>query len=608
LQIQSLLYQMYDESDESSDEYGGREAYRPVQHSQSRYHSRYRTPFNPKPHLVTIVKSQTGFGFNVKGQVSEGGQLRSINGDLYAPLQHVSAVLPGGAAERAGLRKGDRILQVNGANVEGATHKQVVQQIKNGGDRLQMVVISVEDPDMDSALRYECGDEIGGYPVSNSPYRHDYSECRSLPITIPSHKTVIDSDGQKYTVFNIHMAGRHLGSRRYSDFVALNSMLRSEFIDFSFPKLPGKVSDSIGSYFRWPFSLSDQQMDSRRRGLELYLERICSIVVIADSEMVQEFLMESEPAVEVEVRVLLPDQSTIALNVRKTATAESLFTMLQKRLELSREYSASCALFETMDNNFDRKLSPSECIHQIYIHNYSSSASSCIVLRKWLFDVSRERELCLRDATYARFVFYQTVAEINQGKVRAAHKMYQLKALQSEERMGQYMELARSLPGYSSISFPVCALERQPAGTNVASTSCPSPSLSPKGMESRVVLTVGYERISLREVEENVEIDSLYVPSRSDEDVETVLEWEEVHGYKVLEDGSSLILECRRRDRKPRVLKLVSSYADFMALCFAQIEIERDNAEREARAPGAPPSNVAEAVAATPAAIEMISV
>lgn len=54
----------------------------------------------------------TGFGFNVKGQVSEGGQLRSINGELYAPLQHVSAVLRGGAAAKAGLLKGDRILQV----------------------------------------------------------------------------------------------------------------------------------------------------------------------------------------------------------------------------------------------------------------------------------------------------------------------------------------------------------------------------------------------------------------------------------------------------------------------------------------------------------------
>lgn len=53
-----------------------------------------------------------GFGFNIKGQVSEGGQLRSINGELYAPLQHVSAVLPGGAAEKAHLRKGDRILEV----------------------------------------------------------------------------------------------------------------------------------------------------------------------------------------------------------------------------------------------------------------------------------------------------------------------------------------------------------------------------------------------------------------------------------------------------------------------------------------------------------------
>lgn len=53
-----------------------------------------------------------GFGFNVRGQVSEGGQLRSINGELYAPLQHVSAVLENGAAEKAGIKKGDRILEV----------------------------------------------------------------------------------------------------------------------------------------------------------------------------------------------------------------------------------------------------------------------------------------------------------------------------------------------------------------------------------------------------------------------------------------------------------------------------------------------------------------
>ena len=64
------------------------------------------------PRIVTITKTSTGFGFNVRGQISEGGVLRSINGVLYAPLQHVSAVLEGGAAQKAGIRKGDRILEV----------------------------------------------------------------------------------------------------------------------------------------------------------------------------------------------------------------------------------------------------------------------------------------------------------------------------------------------------------------------------------------------------------------------------------------------------------------------------------------------------------------
>lgn len=59
------------------------------------------------------------------------------------------------------------------------------------------------------------------------------------------------------------MAGRHLCSRRYREFSNLHVNLKKEFPDFSFPKLPGK----------WPFTLSDQQLDARRRGLEQYLEK-----------------------------------------------------------------------------------------------------------------------------------------------------------------------------------------------------------------------------------------------------------------------------------------------------------------------------------------------
>jgi sorting nexin-27 len=80
------------------------------------------------------------------------------------------------------------------------------------------------------------------------------------------------------------MAGRHLCSRRYSEFVSLHDNLRREFLGFNFPRLPGK----------WPFVLSEQQLDTRRRGLEQYMERVCAIRVIAESEIMQEFLTESE--------------------------------------------------------------------------------------------------------------------------------------------------------------------------------------------------------------------------------------------------------------------------------------------------------------------------
>merc|ERR1711953_668287 len=96
-----------------------------------------------EPRTVTLVKTDTGFGFNVRGQVNEGGQLKSIGGKLYGPLQHVSAVLQGGAAEKVGVRPGDRIIEVNSNRVEGATHSQVVNLIRQGGDSLSLKILSV---------------------------------------------------------------------------------------------------------------------------------------------------------------------------------------------------------------------------------------------------------------------------------------------------------------------------------------------------------------------------------------------------------------------------------------------------------------------------------
>ena len=100
------------------------------------------------------------------------------------------------------------------------------------------------------------------------------------------------------------MAGRHLCSRRYSEFVTLHNNLKRDFLGFNFPRLPGKWPFVYVFPFKYsldkaltlniPSSLSDQQLDGRRRGLEQYLERVCAIRVIAESDIMQEFLTESE--------------------------------------------------------------------------------------------------------------------------------------------------------------------------------------------------------------------------------------------------------------------------------------------------------------------------
>ncbi|CAF0961943.1 unnamed protein product [Didymodactylos carnosus] len=205
------------------------------------------------PRTIIVRKKDSGFGFNVRGQVCEGGSVKSIGGTLYGPLQHVSAVADKGSAEKAGLSVGDKILEVNGVDVEGFAHKQVVDLIKKSGDQLTLVVIASTSEELHTNI-------ISGDDSSGSS--NDYSERRSLAITIPDY-SILETRDEKYCVFNIHIAGRHLCSRRYREFASLHNNLKNDFSDFNFPPLPKK----------WPFKLSEQQLDARRRGLEVYIEK-----------------------------------------------------------------------------------------------------------------------------------------------------------------------------------------------------------------------------------------------------------------------------------------------------------------------------------------------
>lgn len=64
-----------------------------------------------RPRLCFLTKGERGYGFHLHGERNKGGQF-------------IRKVEPGSPAEAAGLRAGDRVVAVNGVNVEKETHHQ----------------------------------------------------------------------------------------------------------------------------------------------------------------------------------------------------------------------------------------------------------------------------------------------------------------------------------------------------------------------------------------------------------------------------------------------------------------------------------------------------
>uniref|UniRef100_A0A4W3HW02 Disks large homolog 1 n=1 Tax=Callorhinchus milii TaxID=7868 RepID=A0A4W3HW02_CALMI len=82
-----------------------------------------------EPRKVVLHRGSTGLGFNIVG--GEDGE------GIF-----ISFILAGGPADLSGeLRKGDRIISVNGIDLRGATHEQAAAALKNAG---QAVTIAAQ--------------------------------------------------------------------------------------------------------------------------------------------------------------------------------------------------------------------------------------------------------------------------------------------------------------------------------------------------------------------------------------------------------------------------------------------------------------------------------
>nr|XP_015801270.2 Na(+)/H(+) exchange regulatory cofactor NHE-RF2 [Nothobranchius furzeri] len=89
------------------------------------------------PRLCHLVRSKTGYGFN-------------LHSDRSRPGQYIRSLDPGSPADSAGLRPQDRLVEVNGVNIEGMKHSEVVAFIKKMGEETWLLVV---DPDTDEHFK-----------------------------------------------------------------------------------------------------------------------------------------------------------------------------------------------------------------------------------------------------------------------------------------------------------------------------------------------------------------------------------------------------------------------------------------------------------------------
>ncbi|KAL1278714.1 hypothetical protein QQF64_025387, partial [Cirrhinus molitorella] len=94
-----------------------------------------------------MKKGENGYGFHLHGEKGKTGQY----------IRKVERASP---AEASGLRAGDRVVEVNGENVERETHHQVVQRIKAVEHETRLLVVNRETDEYFRSLRLTCTEEM----------------------------------------------------------------------------------------------------------------------------------------------------------------------------------------------------------------------------------------------------------------------------------------------------------------------------------------------------------------------------------------------------------------------------------------------------------------
>lgn len=158
------------------------------------------------PRLCCLEKGPNGYGFHLHGEKGKVGQF-------------IRLVEPGSPAEKSGLLAGDRLVEVNGENVEKETHQQVVSRIRAALNAVRLLVV---DPETDEHLKKL------GVPIREELLRAQKSEQAEPPAAADTPEAGDQNEAEKSHLERVSAGWAGCGTRIPRDSGAPNVQALSE--------------------------------------------------------------------------------------------------------------------------------------------------------------------------------------------------------------------------------------------------------------------------------------------------------------------------------------------------------------------------------------------
>ncbi|CAD5113524.1 DgyrCDS2686 [Dimorphilus gyrociliatus] len=276
-----------------------------------------------------------------------------------------------------------------------------------------------------------------------------------MHFSIPDTEEKVDEKGVPYTVYRINVNGAHHCTVRYRQLHLLHEHLKKEFGSGQLPSFPPKRL----------LALSKTQVESRRMGLESYIQGVSQTTEVLNSSIFSNFMIQAqqgnlqEESCNINIDIYLVNGQKVTIECSNMAQTEQVMSAAANEIGLAEEYMAYFGLFlvKLVDDRqiLVRPLQEFESPY-ISLRNASEKYSHRIIFRKSFWDASYEDAL-MEDRICLNLLFCQAVSDLKQGWIEgSADQIAQLKTLQQKNSKKEYLRLIKTLKFYGYIKFEPC--------------------------------------------------------------------------------------------------------------------------------------------------------